>query len=214
MLWRQAQQSDRHAADWIQEETLVYFLRQHHRRNEADTAWRLAEILIERSIKFIRRQVGVWKSLTQDNQEECIRDVMEQMILDLFNSEPNCEFWEIRFWLCLKRRLLNRAQKYRRQREFEVFPIEADNTDGEYDVERDGRFADMTALSPQTRAEINQALALLKDNERIAFVLFSLRRMEAAGDRGSAWCYLPHGAKPSDESGRTLESVERLGSRE
>lgn len=171
-LWRQAQQSDHHADGWIQEETLVYFLRQYQRRNDPDTAWKLAEILMERSSKFIRRQIACWKSLTQDNQDECIRDVTEQMILDLFNDGPNCEFWEIRFWLCLKRRILNRVQKYRRQREFEVPSVMTDNEDNAYEADRDRRFADTATLSPQMRAEINAALAILKENERTAFVLF------------------------------------------
>lgn len=172
LFWYRLKAEDRQEEDWIQEETLVYFLRFYHRKSDSNAAWRVAELLIERSAKYIRRQVAVWKSLTQDQQEECIRDVQEQMLLDLFNDQPNCEFWEVRFWLCLKRRILNRVQKYRRQREFEVDTAPTHDEDNEYQADRDSRFADTSALTPQQQAEIKAALATLKDNERIAFVLF------------------------------------------
>ena len=169
-FWFRVRLADRAASDWVQEEALVGLLRIRNRQGDSDAAWHLAELLIERSAGFIERNLRPWR-LTNAQAEDCIRDIQEQMLLDLFNDGRGAEFWEVRFWLCLKRRLLNFVQKYQKIADNEVaaFGGQDDEDNGENTLTR---LADPRAVSPQQQAEIGEALALLTDKERAAFVLF------------------------------------------
>ena len=170
-FWRRAQISERESAEWIQEESLVSLLRAYHRQGEENSAWKIAEILIKRSEYFIGKQLNVWKSLSGEDRSDCARDVIQQLLEDVFNESRSCEFWEVRYWLCLKRRMLNKVQKYRRIAEQELSST-IESFDGERIEESNTQFADTTSLTPHQLVEIREALSLLKESERMAFVLF------------------------------------------
>ncbi len=162
---------NREAEEWVQEETLVCLLRALYRQGDRDSAWKFAEILVQRTAGFLARHTAVWH-LPPRHIEECIRDTQEQLITELFNLSASAEFWEIRFWLCLKRRLLNVIQRYKRITEMEYHPNDAVTEEDEQTVDRLAALPDMKTLSSSARAEISDALAQLKEQERIAFYLF------------------------------------------
>ncbi|HZO88145.1 MAG TPA: sigma-70 family RNA polymerase sigma factor [Chthonomonadaceae bacterium] len=170
-FWRRARLQDRSAAEWVQDEALVSILRHRNRRGESEAAWQIAELLIERSARFIYQHIRCWRQLTAQQVEECIRDVQVQMLQDLFSEERRCEFWEVRFWLCLKRRLINLVQKYRAAAEAEMEPSPIEDDEGRATDFFD-RVSAPDTLSAQQRAEIAEALALLTDQERTVFVLY------------------------------------------
>jgi RNA polymerase sigma factor (sigma-70 family) len=170
-FWQRARQPDHTRPDWVQEETLVSILRIWNRRGEGEGAWKIAELLLERSARFIRQHVTCWKQLSAAQIVECVRDVQAQMLQDLFDDGRGCEFWEVRFWLCLKRRLLNIVQKYRVTAENERQPNPIEDDEG-HSTDYFDRVAAPSGLSPQQRVEIGEALALLTEDERAAFVLY------------------------------------------
>jgi RNA polymerase sigma factor (sigma-70 family) len=170
-FWQRARQQDRALPDWVQEEALVGILRIWNRRGDGEAAWKIAELLIERSARFVSQHIQCWPQLGPQHVEECIRDVQIQMLADLFNDGRGCEFWEVRFWLCLKRRLLNIVQKYRAVAEAERVPAPIEDDEG-HTTDYFDRVAAPEGLSVQHRTEIREALALLTEQERIAFVLY------------------------------------------
>lgn len=169
-FWRRVRLTDHGHPDFIQEETLVYLLRDRFRKGEARRAGDIAEILVDRTANFLRKQVAAWKSLTPPHVEDCIAEIYSQMWLDLFNMASSSEFWEIRFWLCLRRRALNIIQRYRQMDTFEYHPSANANEN-----ERDDPLESVAAvekLSAHHRVEIREALGLLPDRERTVFVLY------------------------------------------
>ena len=172
-FWRQARQPDRKAPGWVQEETLVCMLRIWQRsagRADKENAWEIADLLLERSARFVHQHVTCWK-LSPQHIEDCKRDVQVQMLQDLFNDSRGCEFWEVRFWLCLKRRLLNIVQKYRSLAETEFAPPTIEDDEG-HTTDYFDRIAAPDPLPASERVEIREALRALPEQERKAFVLY------------------------------------------
>ena len=173
LFWQQARQSDRKTPTWVQEETLVCMLRVWNRSPhtaDKETAWDIADLLIERSARFIHQHVSCWK-LSPQHVEDCKRDVQVQMLQDLFNDSRGCEFWEVRFWLCLKRRLLNIVQKYRGVAEAEFAPNPIEDDEG-HATDYFDKVAAGNQLSAHERVEVREALRALPEQERRAFVLY------------------------------------------
>lgn len=170
-FWLRVRQRDPHAADYVQPEALVYLLREKVRSGDSDTAWKIAELLIERNTRYVTQLVQGWKRLSESQKEECIYDVQARMLQDLFNLSRGCEFWEVRFWLCLRRRVTNIVQKYLTvaDAEFNPEPLE----DGEGNTRS---FMENVAAPDRMPAEmqvqLREALALLTEQERTAFVLY------------------------------------------
>ena len=135
-----------------------------------EEAWRVAEVLVERAGGFLNRQIAVWH-LYPHHAEECLRDALDSLLLDLFNVGEKAEFYEVRFWFCLKRRLLNLVQKYKRIKETEVHPHDSlsDEREGE---EALLRMPDLKTQPLQVQVEVAEGLAQLRDQERAAFVLY------------------------------------------
>jgi RNA polymerase sigma factor (sigma-70 family) len=161
---------DRGAKEWVQEETLVCLLRILHRKGDREGAWQVAEMLVERVAGFLSRHISLWH-LAPHHAEECARDVQDQLLIDLFNEKEQAEFYEVRFWLCLKRRLLNVIQRYRRVGETELLSSSLHTSDEDTE-DTILRLPDQSALSLQIQAEVVDALATLKVQERAAFVLY------------------------------------------
>lgn len=160
--------------DRLREETLVYFVREYDRRGDAETAWRIAETLIERTAGHVARKLARWR-LTSEDEDDCARDLYTAMCDALFSREAAAEFWEVRFWVCLDRRLWNLIEKRQAVRDLERRPGDAASEDADGDSIGDegtvfGRIADSGA-SPDTLLEHKEALALLTENERMAVYL-------------------------------------------
>jgi RNA polymerase sigma factor (sigma-70 family) len=170
-FWRRAAVRDHTSLDWIQEETLVGLLRIWDREGDAKTADRIAELLIERTARKITRHIACWK-LASKQVVECTQDVQISLIEAIYSGERSHEFWEVRFWVCLERRINNAVRKYRTQTDHETTLQPLEDEDGHL-TERIETFAAATPISPQERVEMSEALALLTENERVAFVLYN-----------------------------------------
>jgi RNA polymerase sigma factor (sigma-70 family) len=170
-FWRRARERDHTLPDWLQEETLVGLLRIWERQGDVEAADRIAELLIERTARKIARLIACWK-LAPNYVEECTLDIQTGMIEAFYSSERNHEFWEVRFWVCLERRVNNTVRRYRNmmEREAVVKPYEFDDGTETEPLEQ---LIAPEPVTAQQRVEISEALALLSEQERIAFVLFN-----------------------------------------
>ena len=165
---------DRDCIGWAQPETLVGLIRILHRCGEDETAWDIVPVLIKRSAGFLHKKLNVWR-LSPQQKEECLQEIQHQMALELFNAKPGAEFWEVRFWMCLERRLTDIARRHqaRADREVSADAPAGDEETGEAPL---ARIEDTKSLPPQTRVEIQEALALLKVDERAAFALYHIEQ--------------------------------------
>jgi RNA polymerase sigma factor (sigma-70 family) len=112
-------------AEQSQEEALVYLFRELHRGGKQEAAWQIAELLTRRAAGYIARAANS-RHLPQVYREQCMEDIQHQMLIDLMNLKPGCEFWEICFWRCLRFRAINALKKYDRiaRSEFQPMPLE------------------------------------------------------------------------------------------
>ncbi len=171
---------ERGSAERLQEETLVYFLREYDRRGESDIAWRIAEGLAERVSGHVARKLARWR-LTPEESDDCARDLFAALWEALFSHEAPAEFWEVRFWVCLDRRLWNLVEKRQAVRDNELRPGDASFEDADGDTAADeasafGRLVD-SGPGPETLAEHKEALSLLTENERLAVYLCQVEGM-------------------------------------
>lgn len=158
--------------DWlarVREETLVYFVREYTRQGDTETAWAIADLLTQRTDAHIARKLGRWR-LTPDEAEDCAHDLAAVVFEALFSNDAAQEFWEVRFWVCLDRRLYNLLEKRQGVSDSEVSSADATDADGEPAEERLTRMAD-GAATPDVLAEYKEALTLLTKNERDALFL-------------------------------------------
>ncbi|MDX1931302.1 MAG: hypothetical protein SFU56_01730 [Capsulimonadales bacterium] len=155
----------------LREETLVYFAREFAAHGDENTAWQIIEVLVERTAAHIQRKLARWR-LTSEDADDCVRDLFAAVCDALFDRTPSAEFWEVRFWVCLDRRLWNLIEKRQAVADTEMNPgDQAEDGEEERDSDRlFGRIAD-TGATPQALAEYEEALRLLNHNERTALYL-------------------------------------------
>jgi len=156
----------------LREETLVYFVREFAVRGDESMAWRIAEVLVDRTAAHVQRKLARWR-LTPEDADDCTRDLFTALCEAVFDQSAAAEFWEVRFWVCLDRRLWNLIEKRQAVADSEIRPSDqtADDGEGEQDVDRlFARIAD-TGATPEMMAERTEALSLLTENERRAVYL-------------------------------------------
>jgi len=196
-----------HDRDRLREETLVYFIREYDRRGETEAAWAVAETLIERTAGHVARKLARWR-LTPEDEDDCGRDLYLAMCEALFSREPAAEFWEVRFWVCLDRRLWNLVEKRQAVRDNELRPGDAgDDADGEAMGDEGtvfGRITDSGA-APHTLLEHKEALSLLTDNERMAVYLCFVEGLPEESDDPER----PSAARTIGVTGRSIRNYLR-----
>ena len=166
----------------------------------------IADLLMERSARFVHQHVTCWK-LSPQHIEDCKRDVQVQMLQDLFNDSRGCEFWEVRFWLCLKRRLLNVVQKYQTPgRKPSSRPRPLKTTRGMPLITLTKWPRPMSCPLPE-RVEIREALRALPDQERKAFVLYHYEDWPQDANRGNVGRHRPDGSQSAGPRSKTPGSV-------
>ncbi len=165
--------ANRRDPDFVGEEALVYWLRAYRRAGDDATAWRLAENLVERVAGHVRRHVERWR-LGQDESDECARDLFVALFAAVFDDGPGGEFWEVRFWVCLDRRLWNLLEKRQAVADLAETGIGETNAgDDETGATRENSLLRVVdpKLGPARQAELGEALAQLTENERLAVYL-------------------------------------------
>lgn len=156
--------------DRLREETLVFALRECALAGDEETAWQVAERLVERISGHVARQLARWR-LPAEDADDCTRDLFAALWEALWDRSPVAEFWEVRFWVCLDRRLWNLVEKRQAALDIQRRPAdeapeaEADEAESLLMRQVDG------APGPDVLTEREEALARLTENERLAVYL-------------------------------------------
>jgi DNA-directed RNA polymerase specialized sigma24 family protein len=198
--------ADRNDSGFVREEALVYLLREHARRGEDAAAWDAVDLLAQRITGHVRRELGRWR-LSPEDRDECTRDLFLALCEALFDTGPDGEFWEVRFWVCLDRRLWNLAQKRQQAVDKELRQADRGGNDGEERGDSDdplARLAD-TDLGPERRAELGEALRLLTENERLATYLCIVEGWPEESEKPDQ----PSAARALGVTGRTIRNYLR-----
>jgi DNA-directed RNA polymerase specialized sigma24 family protein len=158
----------------LREETLVYFVREFSRYGDTETSWYLIETLIERVAAHIQRKLSRWR-LTPEDADDCVRDLYATLCEALLDTSPTAEFWEVRFWVCLDRRLYNIIEKRQLTADAELSPGDQEITEDE-EKDADRLIAQLvdTGAKPDELAEWSEARSLLSENEWMALYLVYL----------------------------------------
>jgi DNA-directed RNA polymerase specialized sigma24 family protein len=168
----------------LREETLVYFVREYARRGDDEAAWRIAEALIDRTAGHVQRKIARWR-LSPDETDDCVRDLWALVYAALMNMGNSAEFWEVRFWVCLDRRLWNLIEKRQAVSDSEQSPGDAGvtGTAGEENA-TDRLFARLSdrGPSPEALSEHAEALRLLTETERTAVYLIFIEGLPEESD--------------------------------
>jgi DNA-directed RNA polymerase specialized sigma24 family protein len=95
---------------YLKEETLVYLIREHHRKGERRLVEGLAEALLSRSTPYIR---GKLRTLGADRLEDAESEVVEMLFTRILDFESDRgDFFQVRYWAFLNRLL---ADEFRKQ---------------------------------------------------------------------------------------------------
>ena len=152
----------------LREETLAYALRECAARGDDETAWGIAELITERVSGHITRQLAKWR-LPQEDADDVTRDLFALLFEALFSREASAEFWEVRFWVCLDRRLWNLVEKRQAS-------LDAQLSEGSEPQESESGESSLLRVadggpSPEALAEYGEALTVLAEHERLAVYL-------------------------------------------
>lgn len=94
-------------------EAVVALLRMWAAQDEMDGAWRLAEILVRGIQPFLRKSLARYAWLSPDAREDLARDLALRLYEEWFAGDGQHAFWEIRFWHCLRLRIIDLLRKGR-----------------------------------------------------------------------------------------------------
>jgi hypothetical protein len=132
------------------EETLVYFVREYDRLGDKNAAWELLETLVGRIPGHVGRELAKWR-LPESEQNECMESLVVELYEAILSHEPGHEFWEVRFWVCLDRRIHAHAEKLQRVRDREVRPADDFGTEEDSAQGAEGVFATLADTVPPRR---------------------------------------------------------------
>lgn len=114
-------------------------------------------------------------------------DIMEEILSNCMagwcSTEEQHAFWEVRFWVMLQRRIADAKRALRAENNHRVNMVPYPNSE----EDPIAQLPDHSALDPETQALISNALEMLPDNERKAFLWVRVQRMpesDAAGFLG------------------------------
>jgi len=160
---------DPNADDIPRVEALVYFVRDLIGRGDTDGAWRIVGILIRRIDPNMRRFLSRLYGLNSQQKDEIVDDVVALLYAEWLSVEPAHEFWEVRFWVCLKRKLIEIIEKRKR-----VYANEQSFATNEPGVNTGSidQIEDAYAVDPAKAVVLKSALECLPDPLRTAFYLY------------------------------------------
>jgi DNA-directed RNA polymerase specialized sigma24 family protein len=153
----------------IPNEAFVAVARALRRRGDEDDAWRIVELLAERTTGRTSRHIAVWGLAGTRHREDLVREILQMMIECAISLSPRDEFWECRFWTCFDRRARTILRDFRCGQADETSWDEW--TDGAGREPSAGRLQAAPAMDWLDNAVAQSALAQLPEPMRTAFYL-------------------------------------------
>ena len=94
-----ARLSDHQSPDYLQEESLVYLLREYHRIGDTHVVNELTAVLLRRCAKSVDDRL---KALGPDTAEDAFREVVGTLTRRIFDLDSDQgDFFQVRFWVAL-----------------------------------------------------------------------------------------------------------------
>ncbi len=168
-FWRRIANCDFHQPDCPGLETLVYLVRSMCRSGRREDAWQIAEILIQRISRGVMQSLARIYGISRDQVEELKNDLLGELYEDWLSLEPADEFWEVRFGICLNRKLIDAKKRHQRIQEHEVVLTGA--SDAESSLDPLEQMPDLSATDPESASLVRAALDSLPEPLRSAFFL-------------------------------------------
>lgn len=94
-------------------EAVVALLRIWAAQNDTEHAWRLAEILVVVTEAYVRKSLAGFPWIGSDAREDISHDLALRLYEEWFASDGRYAFWEVRFWHCLRLRIIDVLRKGR-----------------------------------------------------------------------------------------------------
>ena len=184
----------------VKEETLVYALRRLHEAGDGRLAADVARLLLQRVKTRLARALSVWGFDMAPDKDEAIDEIVTDFYRHLFDLGPGDEFWEVRFWICFDRMILRLMRDRRRPCVLGLPP-----DDDEFGVPDNTPSRLSWEDHPETSALIGDALAVLPDDIRTAFLLKHWCGYTEEGTSGA----MPSIADVLGVTGRTVRNYMR-----
>lgn len=156
---------------YLQEETLVYLIREHYRENQRNLVDSLTDALLRRCSKRINNLVR--GSVESRYVDDCFRHIIKEVferILDL--ERDRGDFAQVRFWVFLDRQIVEGIKKYLREERRDAL---TSSLDAEEDADPEEpppiEVEDTRIFRADERAMYREGLRVLKEPLRTAFIL-------------------------------------------
>jgi hypothetical protein len=166
---------DYRAPGYLQEECLVYLIREYHRQCQEQLVTALSQILLHRSAKFINGQL---QSLPPERVNEAYREVITGLFTRILAvDDDRGDFLQVRFWKALDRltktAFTNQTKDLARSQKLTPWPNSGEAETGDDDRRMSSSLGAMRAsvLSPEWHLAIREALSVLPEPQRSAFIL-------------------------------------------
>lgn len=177
LLLERARISDSTSSNYLQEECLVYFIRNYFRKDRKDIVNGLSEILLQRSAKAINVKL---QALEPDVNRDAYNDVVNELFIRIFDMESDrADFLQVRYWYALKMLTISVFRKYcefskQTQRTVSLSTLE--------DLDLHANDHEVTSVSwddvlnpPPSVEQLvlkEDALSMLEERRRTAFILY------------------------------------------
>jgi DNA-directed RNA polymerase specialized sigma24 family protein len=168
---------DSTSPDYLQEECLVYFIRDYFRKGQKDIVNNLSKILLHRSAKNINGQL---QPLEPDTNRDAYNDVINELFVRIFDLQNDrADFLQVRYWHALKMLTISVFRNYckfskRAQRTVSLSTLE--------DLDFHATDHEVTSVSwddvlnpPPSVEQLalkGDALSILDERHRTAFILY------------------------------------------
>lgn len=172
-----ARSPDHHSSDHLQEEYIVYLIREYMRKDQDSIVNDLSQILFRRCAKFINSRL---QSLGPDIVEEAFHDVIQEMFIQISDLDSNrSDFLQVRFWDALKTLVITTFNRYQNKLEEAKNTVPLSSLAG-YETDTDDSnnrtFVPLedvvdSSLTMERRLLYRDGLNTLEDPHRTAFVL-------------------------------------------
>lgn len=157
---------------FVKHEAVVFLIRKYRKAGDDHLVNDLTTILIARLTHPIEKRIGfIAANLKDECRDEVITNVFRP-ILDI--SHDRADYAQVSFWPWFENRVADAVDKYFRiqKKEADTESLTREDKDGEDEVPASGynfRVGDIS--NEEHSALVKDALSLLKDNEREAFLL-------------------------------------------
>lgn len=176
-LLEHAQISDSNSPQYLQEECLVYLIRDYFKKGQDDIVNKLSNVLLRRSARFI---YGKLQALDLGMVKDAYRDTINELWALIFNLESDqADFLQVRYWFALKRLTISTFRKYYAllKQAKTIVPLSAlDDNDPDSDDRESGSVSwdDVSnpPVSMEQRLLFKEGLNILKEPYRTVFILY------------------------------------------